>query len=98
MEQIGSYAQALGDIAKESAVGSVKGLAQGMKFAAMREMPALTMGMAFAKDVRGRAAKIQDVKTQEVGKRQAAATENLVRQSHSSSITFANAFASTRSE
>ena len=86
MAQIGSYAQALGDIAKESAIGSVKGLAQGMKFAAMREMPALTAGIAFAKDVRGRAAKIEDVKSKEVGKRQAAATENLVRQQATNNV------------
>jgi hypothetical protein len=86
MAQLGSYAQALGELAKESAVGSVKGLAQGMKFAAMREMPALTAGIAFAKDIRGRATKIEDVKSQEVGKRQAAATENLVRQQTTNNV------------
>lgn len=86
MAQLGSYAQALGELAKESAVESVKGLAQGMKFAAMREMPALTAGIAFAKDVRGRATKIQDVKTQEIGKRQTAATENLVRQQATNNV------------
>jgi hypothetical protein len=86
MAQIGSYAQALGDIAKESAVGSLKGLAQGMKYAAMRELPALSAGMVFAKDVRGRAAKIEDVKSKEVGKRQTAATENLVRQQATNNV------------
>ncbi len=86
MAQLGSYAQALGQLAKENAASGVKGLAQGMKYAAMRELPALSAGMAFAKDVRGRAAKIEDVKSKEVGKRQAAATENLVRQQATNNV------------
>lgn len=80
MAQLGSYAQALGGLAKEAAVGGLKGFAQGMKMSAMREMPALTAGVAFAKDVRSRAAKIEDAKSSKNTARQVNATENLVKQ------------------
>lgn len=86
MAQIGSYAQALGDIAKESAVGSLKGLAQGMKFAALRELPALSAGMVFAKDVSNRAAKIDDVTSKNVNDKQTVATENLVKQQATNNV------------
>jgi hypothetical protein len=86
MAQLGSYAQALGELARESAVGGLKGLAQGAKYAAMREMPALSAGVAFAKDMRGRATKIEESKSKETGKRQVAATENLVRQQATNNV------------
>ena len=80
MAQLGSYAQALGQMASDAAIGGLKGLGRGAKMAAMSEMPALTLGMAFAKDVRDRASKIQDAKLVAAEERQVKATEKLVDQ------------------
>ena len=53
---IGSFGRALGQIAKESVTGSVKGFASGVKGAFLSEMPGITSAYGFAKDVRGRMA------------------------------------------
>jgi hypothetical protein len=53
---IGSFGRALGQIAKESVTGSVKGFASGVKGAFLSEMPGVTSAYGFAKDVRGRMA------------------------------------------
>ena len=73
---IGSFGRALGQIAKESVTGSVKGFASGVKGAFLSEMPGITSAYGFAKDVRGRMSKMGDEKTNVVAKEQR--TGNLI--------------------
>jgi GH24 family phage-related lysozyme (muramidase) len=52
---LNNYGRALGQLAKESVKGSVKGFAMGIKGAAMSEMPGLTALAGLSREVKGRA-------------------------------------------
>ena len=69
---ISSYGRALGEMARESVTGSVKGFASGVKSAAMSEMPGITSAYGMIKDIRSRAGKMDpaqsaSVKEQKLG-------------------------------
>lgn len=55
---IKNYASALGQIARESAVGSVKGFARGIKGAAMAEMPGIAAAYGLSRELKERAGKL----------------------------------------
>lgn len=55
---IGNYGKALGQMARESVTGAVKGFGMGIKGAAMREMPAVTALYGFSREVKSRADKL----------------------------------------
>lgn len=55
---LNNYGRALGQLAKESVKGSVKGFAMGIKGAALNEMPGLTALMGLSREVKGRAEKL----------------------------------------
>jgi hypothetical protein len=52
---LNNYGRALGQLAKESVKGSVKGFTMGIKGAAMSEMPGLTALAGLSREVKGRA-------------------------------------------
>jgi hypothetical protein len=55
MATLGNYAGALGGMAKDATVGAGKALVGCLKGAVLREMPAVTAGMAFGKELSKRA-------------------------------------------
>jgi len=55
MATLGNYAGALGGMAKDAAVGAGKALVGGLKGAVLREMPGLTAGYEFGKELSKRA-------------------------------------------
>ena len=55
MATIGNYAGALGSIAKDAAKGAGNAFVGGLKGAVLREMPGVTAGMAFGKELSKRA-------------------------------------------
>ena len=57
---LNNYGRALGQLAKESVKGSVKGFAMGIKGAALREMPGLTAMYGLSREVKNRANKLSD--------------------------------------
>jgi len=57
---LNNYGRALGQLAKESVKGSVKGFAMGIKGAALNEMPGLTAMYGLSREVKNRANKLSD--------------------------------------
>lgn len=57
---LNNYGRALGQLAKESVKGSVKGFAMGIKGAALNEMPGLTAMYGLHREVKDRANKLSD--------------------------------------
>jgi hypothetical protein len=57
---LNNYGRALGQLAKESVKGSVKGFAMGIKGAAMNEMPGLTAMYGLSRQVKDRANKLSE--------------------------------------
>ena len=60
MASVASYGKALGALAKDAAVGSIKGIGGAMKGAAFAEMPGIVGAYGFAKGLRADANKIQN--------------------------------------
>jgi murein DD-endopeptidase MepM/ murein hydrolase activator NlpD len=60
MASVASYGKALGALAKDAAVGSIKGIGGAMKGAAFAEMPGIVGAYGFAKNLRADAKKIQN--------------------------------------
>ena len=57
---LNNYGRALGQLAKESVKGSVKGFAMGIKGAALNEMPGLTAMYGLGREVKNRANKLSE--------------------------------------
>jgi hypothetical protein len=57
---IGNYGKALGQMARESVSGAVKGFGMGIKGAAMQEMPAVSALYGFSREIKGRADKLSN--------------------------------------
>ena len=75
MASVASYGKALGALAKDAAVGSIKGIGGAMKVSALTEMPGIVGAYGFAKGLRADANKIQDASS---GQDNSTATSNVI--------------------
>ena len=75
MASVASYGKALGALAKDAAVGSIKGIGGAMKVSALTEMPGIVGAYGFAKGLRADANKIQDASS---GQDNSTSTSNVI--------------------